>query len=65
MARPRKPASKQRVGLAVYLEPAVLRVLKKAAEGDRRSVSTQAALFIEEGLGLRPVRGGRVYATST
>jgi hypothetical protein len=37
----------------VYLEPAILRKLREAAERDRRSTSTQAALYIEEGLGLR------------
>jgi len=56
MPRPPKSKAKRRVGLAVYLEPAILRHLKRAAERDRRSTSTQAALYIEEGLGLR--RGG-------
>jgi hypothetical protein len=42
--------------LAVYLEPAILRKLRDAAENDRRSTSTQAALYIEEGLGLRKAR---------
>ncbi len=37
----------------MYLEPAILKELKVAAERDRRSTSTQAALYIEEGLGLR------------
>jgi hypothetical protein len=53
MPRPPKSKAKRRVGLAVYLEPAILRQLKVAAERDRRSTSTQAALYIEEGLGLR------------
>ena len=53
MPRPPKSKAKRRVGLAVYLEPAILRDLKHAAERDRRSTSTQAALYIEEGLGLR------------
>lgn len=53
MPRPPKSKAKRRVGLAVYLEPAVLRKLKTEAEMDRRSTSTQAALYIEEGLGLR------------
>jgi hypothetical protein len=53
MPRPPKSKEKRRVGLAVYLEPAILRRLRKAAEDDRRSTSTQAALYIEEGLGLR------------
>jgi hypothetical protein len=53
MPRPPKSKAKRRVGLAVYLEPAILRNLKRAAERDRRSTSTQAALYIEEGLGLR------------
>ncbi len=56
MARPPKSKAKRRVGLAVYLEPAILRKLRDAAEGDRRSTSTQAALYIEEGLGLRKPR---------
>jgi hypothetical protein len=53
MPRPAKSKAKRRVGLAVYLEPAILRKLREAAELDRRSTSTQAALYIEEGLGLR------------
>ena len=53
MPRPPKSKAKRRVGLAVYLEPAILRNLKTAAVRDRRSTSTQAALYIEEGLGLR------------
>ncbi|HLN51321.1 MAG: hypothetical protein ACLQD9_08805 [Thermoplasmata archaeon] len=56
MARPPKSKAKRRVGLAVYLEPAILRKLRVAAEQDRRSTSTQAALYIEEGLGLRKPR---------
>lgn len=50
MPRPPKSKAKRRVGLAVYLEPAVLRKLKTAAERERRSASTQAALYIEQGL---------------
>jgi hypothetical protein len=53
MPRPPKSKAKRRVGLAVYLEPAILRKLKETAEHDRRSTSTQAALYIEDGLGLR------------
>ena len=53
MPRPPKSKAKRRVGLAVYLEPAVLRTLKEVAERDRRSTSTQAALYIEDGLGMR------------
>ncbi len=53
MPRPAKSKEKRRVGLAVYLEPAILRRLQQEAEDDRRSASTQAALYIEEGLGLR------------
>ena len=53
MPRPAKSKAKRRVGLAVYLEPAILRKLRKAADHDRRSTSTQAALSIEVGLGLR------------
>jgi len=53
MPRPTKSKAKRRVGLAVYLEPAILRRLKDEADKDRRSASTQAALYIEEGLGLR------------
>ena len=53
MPRPAKSKAKRRVGLAVYLEPEVLQRLKHAADRDRRSASTQAALYIEEGLGLR------------
>jgi hypothetical protein len=53
MPRPAKSAVKRRVGLAVYLEPEILQRLKDVADRDRRSASTQAALYIEEGLGLR------------
>jgi len=53
MPRPTKSKAKRRVGLAVYLEPAILKKLRTAADHDRRSTSTQAALYIEEGLGLR------------
>jgi len=56
MARPPKSKAKRRVGLAVYLEPSILRKLRLAADADRRSTSTQAALYIEEGLGLRKPR---------
>jgi hypothetical protein len=56
MPRPRKEIAKRRVGLAVYVEPAILRALRRAAEVDRRSASTQAALYIECGLGLRKPR---------
>lgn len=56
MPRPRKEKAKRRVGLAVYVEPAILRALRRAAELDRRSTSTQAALYIEYGLGLRKPR---------
>lgn len=56
MARPRKEKQKRRVGLAVYVEPAILRALRRAAEVDRRSASTQAAIYIEHGLGLRKPR---------
>ena len=55
MPRPTKSKAKRRVGLAVYLEPAILRKLRTAADSDRRSTSTQAALYIEEGLGLRKI----------
>jgi hypothetical protein len=40
------------VGLAVYVEPRVLRELRDVAATERRSASTQAALYIERGLGL-------------
>jgi len=53
MPRPRKDKEKRRVGVAVYVEPAILRALRRAAEADRRSASTQAALYIENGLGIR------------
>jgi hypothetical protein len=56
MPRPRKSPQKRRVGLAVYIEPRILRLLKATADADRRSASTQAALYIEEGLGLRKRR---------
>jgi len=56
MPRPRKDKNKRRVGLAVYVEPALLRALREVAEGERRSASTQAALYIEAGLGLRKPR---------
>jgi len=57
MARPRKDKGKRRVGLAVYVEPALLKALRQAAEVERRSASTQAALYIERGLGIRKPRG--------
>ncbi len=53
MPRPAKSKEKRRIGLAVYLEPSVLRRLKEAADRDRRSASTQAAMYIEDGLGIR------------
>jgi len=56
MPRPRKEKAKRRVGLAVYVEPGILRALRRAAEDERRSTSTQAALYIENGLGLRKPR---------
>ncbi len=52
MPRPAKAKAKRRIGLAVYLEPNVLRRLKDAADRDRRSASTQAAIYIEAGLGI-------------
>lgn len=57
MPRPRKDKLHRRVGLAVYIEPGILRALQRVAESDRRSASTQAALYIEAGLGLRRLRG--------
>ncbi len=59
MPRPAKSKAKRRVGLAVYLEPSILRQLKTAAESERRSASTLAALFIERGLGDLPGPGRR------
>ena len=56
MARPRKDKGKRRVGLAVYIEPGLLRALRRAADVERRSASTQAALYIEQGLGIRKPR---------
>jgi hypothetical protein len=45
------------VGLAVYIEPGLLRALRRAAEVEHRSASTQAAIYIEQGLGiLKPKR---------
>jgi len=43
----RKPG---RVALAVYLEPKLASKLKTVAVKERRSVSMQAALYIEQGL---------------
>ena len=40
----------------MYVEPGILRALRRAAEDERRSTSTQAALYIENGLGLRKPR---------
>lgn len=65
VSRPIKPAAKRRVSLAVYLEPAIARQLKARADSDRRSASTQAGLFIEEGLGLRPRSDGRVLVSTS
>jgi len=53
MPRPAKSKAQRRIGVAVYLEPWILRKLKETAELDRRSASTQAALYIERGLGIR------------
>ena len=64
MPRPRKSASKLRRGLAVYMEPATIRRLREVAESERRSASTQAALFIEIGLGIRTQRGPLPGATA-
>jgi hypothetical protein len=50
MPRPRKSKADRRVPVAVYLEPALLKRLKQAADKDRRSASTLAALYIEAGL---------------
>jgi hypothetical protein len=50
MPRPRKSKADRRVPVAVYLEPALLKRLKAAADKDRRSASTLAALYIEAGL---------------
>ena len=50
MARPRKTVATRRVGLAVYLEPAIIKRLKEAADKDRRSSSTLAGILIERGL---------------
>jgi hypothetical protein len=54
MPRPRKPKEKRKVGLAIYLEPKVLQLLRATAEKDRRSLSDQGAIYIERGLGLSP-----------
>lgn len=53
MPRPKKSPAARRVGLAVYVEPAILSQLRRVAERERRSASTQAAIFIAEGLGFR------------
>ncbi|HKV90331.1 MAG TPA: hypothetical protein VJQ43_03935 [Thermoplasmata archaeon] len=41
--------------LAVYAPPAVLRRLRLLANKDRRSLSTQALILIEDGLDARKV----------
>jgi len=56
MARPTKSKAVRRVGLAVYLDPQILQRLKDAADRDRRSASTQAAIYIELGLGRKKLR---------
>jgi hypothetical protein len=56
MPRPRKSQSERRVGLAVYMSPRVKKALERAAKESVRSASTQALLYIEEGLGLRKRR---------
>jgi len=53
MSRPAKSKAQRRIGVAVYLEPWILRRLRATAVRERRSASTQAALYIEQGLGLR------------
>jgi hypothetical protein len=53
MGRPRKPRESRRVPLAVYAPPAVLRRLREVAARDRRSLSTQALILIEDGLKAR------------
>ena len=50
MSRPRKSREARRVPLAVYAPPAVLRRLRAVATKDRRSLSTQALILIEDGL---------------
>jgi hypothetical protein len=50
MPRPRKPRESRRIPLAVYAPPGVLRRLRAVAAKDRRSLSTQALILIEDGL---------------
>jgi hypothetical protein len=50
MPRPRKSSKDRRVGVAVYMEPALKRRLEEKAQQERRSASTQAVLYIEAGL---------------
>ena len=50
MGRPRKPAKERRVPLAVYMPEDLLERLRKQAERDRRSASTQALVLIERAL---------------
>ncbi len=54
MPRPPKSKAERRIGLAVYVAPAVLRALRLAADEERRSTSAQASLYIERALGVRP-----------
>lgn len=50
MPRGRKPRRVKRMPLAIYVPPEVLARLKEVAEKDRRSMSTEALLILEEGL---------------
>jgi hypothetical protein len=51
MTRRKRPVkTERRVPVSIYLEPGVARKLKSAAEKDRRSTSTLAAILVEKGL---------------
>ena len=50
MPRPRKPKDQRRAALAVYLPPPLLNRLRDIAVKDRRSASTQALIYIEQGI---------------
>lgn len=50
MARRKNRGTPDRVAVAVYLTKEIAEKLKKRAEDERRSVSMQAFVFIENGL---------------
>ncbi|MFI5418469.1 MAG: hypothetical protein ACHQ2Y_06205 [Candidatus Lutacidiplasmatales archaeon] len=50
MPRPKKQRSERRVPLAVYVPAEILEKLRRLAEKDRRTVSTEALLLLEQAM---------------